>query len=862
MAEVSYIFPNDAADQVIAVGKAIKNTDDAVLQFTENSIKLITALKEGGISFEKLIAIEKQAETTTKGLDATKKEMQKTEAKITQLSKESQEQIIKRRVGEQQLTQAIKDKVKAEQGAEGSLVRMRAKLKELTTEYDKAGTRTKAAASEIDNLSREIGKAEAATNRHGRGVGGYADQLGGLPGPLGSAVSGLASMGKAMWALVANPVGKVIAAIAVSLALLYKAVKATDAGATAFAGVLKALGNVSDVLIDRVMSYYKMLLSIIALDFAGIKKNAKDAFDGITDAIGDAAKAGWDYEQQMDRIGDREAASLTRSARLRKEIEELTVASRDRNLGAKEQMRLADLAMKKAVELNSIEVGFKKESTANEVANLASKIQNDKLSDESKRALLEKWLMYDDLQLESAMKNDKAFAEFYNKNEDAIQSLQKLKAEDIDAGTKLLTDTKRLQTSLFTFKKELYDEDSRKKKEAIDKQNKIEKEQADFEKEIAKETKQRIEEEAKAEDEKQTKIVNEQLKIRELLIESAIKDRQRQYEQEIIIIKATSKNETEEKQKIFELNKRYIDEDIAETERLLENSDLSTEKQIELSNKLKDLQLVNNQIVADDKKEKAAGEKKSDEDKLKRQQELTELLFEIGKEAANAIFEFGNQKREQELSAIEKRKDAELSKENLTAEQKQKIEEKYAEQIAAIKTKQAKADKAQALFQIAINTAQAILKVTAQTGIAAAFVIPGIIVLGVIQAAVVAAKKIPEFEKGTKSAPHEFIAGEKGRELLKLNSGQLIMADKPTYFKGNEYKGATVYNNPETERIISQTKSNNFSFDTADLKNEMIAVRKAIQKKPVAIFDNEGSIKGYKSNNHRTTYINRLKYGG
>ena len=79
------------------------------------------------------------------------------------------------------------------------------------------------------------------------------------------------------------------------------------------------------------------------------------------------------------------------------------------------------------------------------------------------------------------------------------------------------------------------------------------------------------------------------------------------------------------------------------------------------------------------------------------------------------------------------------------ARKKAEIEKKLAEEVAKIKRSQAIADKAQALFNIAINTAQGVMKAT---GTGAAPLIPLIIALGALQAAAVAARPIPKFEKG------------------------------------------------------------------------------------------------------------------
>ena len=185
-----------------------------------------------------------------------------------------------------------------------------------------------------------------------------------------------------------------------------------------------------------------------------------------------------------------------------------------------------------------------------------------------------------------------------------------------------------------------------------------------------------------------------------------------------------------------------------------------------------------------------------------------------------------------------------------------------AEKQAAINKKIANLEKQQALFNIAINTAVAISKVIGQTGIFGLAAWIPIAAIGAAQSAAVLAQKVPKFAKGTDYAPNEFIAGEAGREIVKTQSGDVYMVDKATHFKGNRFKGATVYTNKETEQVIKESGRNqSFIFDTKELRNEMIAVKKAIIKKPVLITDNSGRVVGKESNNYREIYLNRLRNG-
>ena len=62
-------------------------------------------------------------------------------------------------------------------------------------------------------------------------------------------------------------------------------------------------------------------------------------------------------------------------------------------------------------------------------------------------------------------------------------------------------------------------------------------------------------------------------------------------------------------------------------------------------------------------------------------------------------------------------------------------------------------------------------------------------------------------------------------------------------------------------KIKESGKSNSFVFDTSDLRDEMRAVKNAINKKQIAITDNSGRIVGSQSNNYRETYLNRMRNG-
>jgi hypothetical protein len=90
-------------------------------------------------------------------------------------------------------------------------------------------------------------------------------------------------------------------------------------------------------------------------------------------------------------------------------------------------------------------------------------------------------------------------------------------------------------------------------------------------------------------------------------------------------------------------------------------------------------------------------------------------------------------------------------------------------------------------------------------------------VLGTLQIGLIAAQPIPQFFKGTDSAPDGLISvGEKGQELIQTRSGKTLLARNRTLLSG--MKGATIYSNQETEAIL---KAGRGGYDSRELRETL-----------------------------------------
>lgn len=176
--------------------------------------------------------------------------------------------------------------------------------------------------------------------------------------------------------------------------------------------------------------------------------------------------------------------------------------------------------------------------------------------------------------------------------------------------------------------------------------------------------------------------------------------------------------------------------------------------------------------------------------------------------AAGAITSTISENAQMRIEKLQEERDHEIKGAGDNAAAKEKIEIEYNKRIAKEKQKKARAEKAAAMFSVAINTASAILAALAPPplGLGPIFGIPVSIaagVMGAAQLAIIAARPIPQYYKGTKNSP-EGVAevAERGPELIEDPDGNTRLAKKRqfTYLK----KGSKVYTAEETKLRLSK----------------------------------------------------------
>ena len=187
------------------------------------------------------------------------------------------------------------------------------------------------------------------------GLGNVMASQGGLVGQLGKGyqklTGGLSETDKAMWKLVANPIGLIVTGIVLAVTALYKAFASTKEGAEKLDQIFAGISAAMDVLRDRVLKVGSAIVKFFSFDFAGAFEDAKGAVSGIGDEIAAEMKIAMDATKRLQEVDDRLRSMNVERAKQNALISEAKGKINDETLSyaereaALEEVRIAEIAL-------------------------------------------------------------------------------------------------------------------------------------------------------------------------------------------------------------------------------------------------------------------------------------------------------------------------------------------------------------------------------------------------------------------------------------------------------------------------------------------------------------------------------------
>ena len=276
------------------------------------------------------------------------------------------------------ITKTMQNQLRQEKAQENSLVSLRAKLSNLTAEYDALSEeeRKGAGGTELKNKINEVTDAlkgaEEETQRYYRNVGNYREaimeaananipfvqqinvmvtSLGGVRNYLSGVKTEMLTVSttttgwiKVLKLLKVALLGTGIGVLIVALGSLVSWFTKTQKGVEAANKIMGALGATVNVLTDRAGKLGSALVNLFTGNFKQAGNDAKSIFAGIGDEIVNETKQAWKLAEVLNEIDKREVMLSMSRASNRAEIEKLKKAADDQTLSTQERIKAAEKA--------------------------------------------------------------------------------------------------------------------------------------------------------------------------------------------------------------------------------------------------------------------------------------------------------------------------------------------------------------------------------------------------------------------------------------------------------------------------------------------------------------------------------------
>lgn len=211
------------------------------------------------------------------------------------------------------------------------------------------------------------------------------ERFGEMPGLVGTAAKSVQGLGTSFKALIANPIGAIIAAISAVFIGLYKAINSTEEGAFKFKEVLAALSGVLDPVIKLAGQLGAVLVDGILAGINGIKKGLELlGFDSLVKASDDAQK----LAKSINEVEEAEGDLNVERAQQNKALAEAREIISDTNKSLKERQTALAKVKKSEEDLAAKETALANKKLKNIREEIKLKGKSTELLDAEEQALI------------------------------------------------------------------------------------------------------------------------------------------------------------------------------------------------------------------------------------------------------------------------------------------------------------------------------------------------------------------------------------------------------------------------------------------------------------------------------------------
>lgn len=211
------------------------------------------------------------------------------------------------------------------------------------------------------------------------------DKFSAIPGPIGQVAQSVSGLGQAFKILLANPVGLALAAIAVVLGTLYKALTSTEKGLFKFRELMGALQGVLDPVMKLLQSIALVLVDGVLAGIEAVQKGLELlGFEKFAQASRDAK----DLARSINEVEEAEGDLNVERAKQNKELAETREILSDTNISLAERRKALEEVRKSEESLAAREVQLAEKRLANIREEIKQKGASEELNTREENALI------------------------------------------------------------------------------------------------------------------------------------------------------------------------------------------------------------------------------------------------------------------------------------------------------------------------------------------------------------------------------------------------------------------------------------------------------------------------------------------
>lgn len=297
------------AEKAAAESKRLKDEIKQLEKAGGDNTKAIEANKE------KLRQSQKEYREATKNVDLLKRANESAAGSYDQLAAEAA-------IAEKELK---KQSGLLEKNADGTI--------QMSDAYVQAAKKAGTAREAIIKFDQGINNGKTNVGLYGQSIKNAIGGLDNMPGALGGATKGMFGMVKAMWAIVMNPVGLIIAAIVGAVMLLVNIFKSFEPVVDAVDQAMAALAATFTVIKQAIVGLFTGTTSL------------SEAFSGLAGDIEKAAIAAMELKKAEQELDDFRLKSSVNQAKYKRQIDEAILQSKDRTKSEEERVALIEEAL-------------------------------------------------------------------------------------------------------------------------------------------------------------------------------------------------------------------------------------------------------------------------------------------------------------------------------------------------------------------------------------------------------------------------------------------------------------------------------------------------------------------------------------